>query len=86
MSKIKKFISNNDISFTEGNRNTTVVTLIGYAQHSDISKDDLKIELSEEIKNDSFINKEIDRLWNYCKINNYKDYWNKAVARSQYTY
>jgi len=86
MSKIQKFINDNDISFIEGNRNTTVVILIGYAQHLNISKNILKIELSKEIISDSFIAEEIDRLWDYCKSNNYKDYWSKTVSKKQYIY
>jgi hypothetical protein len=85
MSKIRKFINDNNISFEEGNRNSTVTTLIGYAQYLEMSKVDLAKELETEITEDKFIAEEIDRIWNFCKIKNYKDYWVDKLSNS-YSY
>ena len=51
--KIRKFIEENDLSFEKGSRNSTMVTLMGYAQHLGLSKEELEEELSDEIDNDS---------------------------------
>lgn len=81
---MKNFITKNNISFEPGSRNTSVTTLIGYAQHLGLSKDALEIELAEEIKADNFISEEIDRLWDYCKARNYKNYWTSKEASELY--
>jgi len=79
MSELRNFIKEKNLSFKEGNRNTTVVTIIGYSQYLKLTKSDLKSELSNEIKLDNFIDEEIDRLWDYCKDNNYKNYWEESM-------
>jgi len=83
---IKEFIKQNTLSFRKGQRNSTVTTLIGYAQHLKMTDVELKAELSTQISRDSFIKEEIDRLWGYCKSNKYKDFWTTADARKQYTF
>lgn len=86
MELIRKFINDNKLSFAPGSRNTTVTTLIGYSQHLGISRTDLAIAIKPEIDADSFIAEEIDRLWDYCERNHYKNYWTKAEAVKQYTF
>ena len=86
MTDIKNFIEENNISFAQGERNTSVVTLIGYAQYLGLTKEELKLELSKEIIEDSFIKEEIDRLWDYCKVRNYKNWWSTTEASLQYTF
>lgn len=83
---MKNFITENDITFTEGNRNATITTLIGYSQHLGITKQVMKDNLSSEIAKDSFINDEIDRLWNYCENRNYKKFWNSEEAKLRYKF
>lgn len=83
---IREFINNNGLKFTVGNRNTTVTTLIGYSQHLGYTKSKLKSELNDEIKEDSFINEEIDRLWSYCASCKYAHYWTTAAAKSKYKF
>lgn len=86
MSDIRNFIDENDISFAEGERNSSVTTLIGYAQHLGLSKNDLTRELSSEISDDSFISQEVNRLWTYCENNNYKAFWKKRIAKQRYKF
>lgn len=86
MTDIKNFIEENNISFAEGERNTSVVTLIGYAQHLGLSQSALEEELSDQIIADSFIGEEIERLWDYCITNKYKNFWKKQEAKLQYTF
>ena len=83
---MRKFITDNDISFEPGSRNSSVVTLIGYAQHLGLMQGQLEDELEQEIDNDSFIQEEIDRLWDYCKASNYKKFWSTKQAKAQYTF
>ena len=86
MKDIRNFIEDNNISFAEGSRNTSIVTLIGFAQFKKIDYAELKGELAPEIDKDSFIEEEIDRLWNYCKVNNYKKFWSSQKAKTQYIF
>jgi hypothetical protein len=83
---MRKFITDNDISFEPGSRNSSVVTLIGYAQHLGWDQGQLEDELEQEIDNDSFIQEEIDRLWDYCKASNYKKWWTTKHAKVQYKF
>lgn len=86
MSKIREFIDNNKMSFRKGKRNTTVTTLVGYAQHLGVSQTELNKELKPEIRKDIFIQQEVDRLWNYCSRNSYKSYWNTSEAKKEYKF
>ena len=83
---MRDFINENSISFEQGSRNSSITTLIGYAQFKGLTKEELKLELSKEIIEDSFIKEEIDRLWDYCKARNYKNWWNTTEASLQYTF
>jgi len=83
---MRKFIEDNNITFEEGERNSSIVILIGYAQHLGLSKDKLKEELSKEIVNDSFLGQEIDRLYRYCEDRKYKKFWTTAAAKKAYIF
>lgn len=83
---MRDFINENSISFEPGSRNTSIVTLIGYSQFKGFDKHALKEELATEIKKDSFISEEIDRLFDYCKAKNYKNFWKTAEAAENYTF
>lgn len=84
--KIRQFIQDNDLSFEPGNRNFTMITLIGYNQHLELSKENLENTLVDEINADDEIQEEIDRLWNYCASNNYKKYWKTAQAKKDWSF
>lgn len=86
MTKIRDFIDNNKLSFEQGNRNTTIVTLIGYTQYLGFEQEDLETELEKEIEEDSFIQDEIDRIWNFCKSKNYKNFWSTSKAKELYNF
>jgi hypothetical protein len=83
---MRDFINENNISFEQGSRNSSIVTLIGYAQHKGLTKNQLLDALEPEIKADSFIAQEVDRLYNYCKDRNYKAFWSTEDAKMQYTF
>jgi len=84
--KIRQFIQDNDLSFEPGNRNFTMITLIGYSQFLELSKEDLEKELQEEIDEDSVIQEEIDRLWSYASSNNYAKYWKTTQAKKDWEF
>lgn len=86
MTKIKDFIRANNLSFEEGCRNTTVVTLVGYAQHLGMTQKKLELELEDEISDDDFIETEIQRLWKYCMAKKYKNFWSTPEAKAKYTF
>ena len=83
---MRDVINEHSISFEPGSRNTSSVTLIGYSQFKGFDKHALKEELATEIKKDSFISEEIDRLFDYCKAKNYKNFWKTKLAKAQYTF
>ena len=86
MTEIRTFIEENNIGFGEGERNTNVVTLIGFAQYGGVDKATFRKELSSEIRKDKFIGEEIERLWDYCKARNYAKFWKTKLAKAQYTF
>ena len=84
--KIKEFITNNNLSLEEGSRNSSIVVIIGYAQHLGLTESQLIEELDKEINEDSFIGEEITRLFNYCKTRKYKNYWTTSDAKAKYKF
>ena len=84
MSVIRKFIEENKISFAEGQRNSSIVTLIGYSLYLGMNQEDLENELLEEAKQDVFIENEIERLWNFCKNKNYGNWWENEKNRKTF--
>lgn len=84
--EVRKFIDKNKLTFEEGSRNSTIVTLIGFSQYLDWNKSDLETELEVEISYDGFIQDELDRLWEYCASNNYKNYWSKPEAKKAWKF
>jgi len=83
---MRDFIKDNHLSFGEGRRNSTVVILIGYAQHLGLSKGALEEVLENEVSEDSFIGSEIDRLWPYCLSKRYEKYWKTKDAKLKYKF
>jgi hypothetical protein len=84
--KIKEFITNNNLSLEEGSRNSSIVVIIGYAQHLSLTEGQLIEELDKEINEDIFILQEITRLFDYCKTKKYKNYWTRPEAKSKYKF
>lgn len=80
--KIREFITNNNISFSEGERNSSITTIIGFSQYLNMSMQELKEALITEIEADVFIAKEIERLWKYCETKKYKKFWTTENAKS----
>lgn len=86
MSKIKEFIKENKIDFSVGQRNSSCVVLVGYAQHLGLTESQLQEELKNESIKDSFIAEEVTRLFDYCKARNYKYFWDTPKAKELYKF
>jgi len=84
--KIIQFIKNNNLEFEEGTRNSTIIILIGYSQYLEMNQEELEEELEDIIIEDNFVKEEIERLWDYCKIKKYKDFWKTGTAKDQYKF
>jgi hypothetical protein len=83
---IDTFITNNTLNFADGSRNTTVTILIGYALYLDMKRKELLETLDTQIKADSFIEQEVNRLWKYCKNKSYGKYWETTEAKNKYKF
>jgi hypothetical protein len=83
---IKKFIKENKIDFSVGQRNSSCVILTGYAQYLELDMYQLEKELEKQIEEDTFIQDEIRRIWDYCKARNYKNYWSTPLAKETYKF
>jgi len=86
MNRLRNFINENNLSFDEGSRNSTIAVLIGFSQHLGLSLTDVETELQSEIDDDYFIQEELDRLWQYCANRNYKNYWSTPEAKNKYKF
>jgi type I restriction-modification system DNA methylase subunit len=80
------FVNDNNISFTEGSRNTSCTIIIGYALHLGLSQTDLEAELQPEIKKDGFILDELNILFAYFSSRNYGKFWSSKAAKKQYKF
>lgn len=84
MNIIKDFITQNNLSFKEGSRNSSCTVLIGFSQYLGLQQKQLEEELKNEISLDKFLQNEINRLWEYCLHNNYGKWWEKEENRKTY--
>lgn len=91
--RLKKFVVDNGLQFTEGRRNSDCVVLAGFALFLDIDKSsDEILDIVAEI--DSFpdsvftaeLNEEFERVLDYAEYNNYGDWWNRKAAKKQYKF
>lgn len=87
MTKIEKFIVDNDLDFesTDSGLNANCVVLAGYALHLGI--DDFETELLPEVEglnNDALL--ELERVFNYARVNNYGAWWESPMAKRMYTF
>ena len=87
MTKIEKFIVDNDLDFesTDSGLNANCVVLAGYALHLGI--DDFETELLPEVEglnNDALL--ELERVFNYARVNNYGAWWGFPIAKRMYTF
>lgn len=83
--KLNKFIEDNNIEFSSGNRNTPSVILsgfalfIGYKTITNLLKD-----IDSHLDADDM--KELTRVFEYANTNHYGEFWKTEEAQAQYTF
>ena len=83
--KLKEFIKNNDLTFSEGERNTNITILCGYALAIGESTMACKKSIPKE-QSTAEVNKEIERVYHYADTHNYANFWSTEGARKQYIF
>lgn len=87
MTKIKqleKFIKDNKLEFNGGSGgDSNILALTGYACHIEATLEDCHKAVNTK---DTTINDEIERVYNYAFIHNYKKFWVTEDAKKQYKF
>jgi len=86
--KLEQFIRDNNLRFTEGQRNSDAVKLSGYALHLGVLDVNLLLDIVENTCEDCNIDyrEELDRVFDYAKYNNYGKWWSTEAAKKQYKF
>ena len=79
---IENFIKNNELVFKDGHRNVSLVIICGYSLYKNIPLNDL----INFFKNDERTLKELKRVYDYAKDNNYDKFWKTEKAKKQYIF
>jgi hypothetical protein len=82
--RLKQFITNNKLEFNNGSGgDVNILALCGYACYIEaLELDCLKAADSE----DSDVNSEITRVYNYAHKHHYDKFWKTDKARKQYSF
>ena len=83
--KLKKFIVENDLQFTEGRRNSDCTVLNGFALSFGGTLGEVKESINKDIY-DTDLAQEIERVYEYARLNNYGLWWHKEDAKKQYKF
>ena len=82
MKELKKFIKDNNLSFSTGSGgDINILALCGYATFIGASADDCKKAANNEDCND-----EIDRIHDYASTHNYAEFWTRPDAKTMYKF
>jgi len=88
--KLKTFIKENNLSFNEGERNSNIVILCGFALFNENILEECKEVIPKEfidtLKKETNVFQEIERVYYYADSRNYKKYWGTAMAQAQYKF
>lgn len=88
MEKLEKFIKENNLTFAEGSRNTDAVVISGYALHlgiNDVNVIENVIEKTVSTRGWEY-DKELRRVFEYAKDNNYGQWWTLEGAKTMYKF
>lgn len=80
------FITNNELKFEEGRRNSDCVVICGYAQYIGADYEDVKNAITivlESSLNDE-LSHELEKIWIYCWDNDYANWWDDQDNRDEY--
>jgi hypothetical protein len=80
--KLEQFITDNKLEFNAGSGgDSNILALVGYSIHIGASLQDCI-----EVADNSDVDSEIERVYNYAKKNNYGKWWESKVAKEQYIF
>lgn len=85
MAILQKFIEDNNLSFQEGQRNTSTVILCGFSLYNEISIQEIHNAINDK-EFSSELTQELKRVYEYAKRNNYREYWNSEDAKTRYKF
>lgn len=85
--KLQEFIEINCLSFEEGERNTNLTVIGGYALFLDefCEEDDIYKAIPDKYKSDELY-QEAMKVFNYCYYNDYGNWWTKEIASSTWKF
>ena len=86
MTTLQQFISDNKLEFTEGQRNTNLVILVGFSLYNGNTIGEIKESIPANSDDLGEIYEEIERLYEYCNKNNYGGFWKTSTAKTQYKF
>ena len=89
--ELQRFITDNNITFQEGERNSNCVILCGYSQYLCKLKNIPEIKIYDTIYqniikplNDTELNKEFKKVWEYTLKNDYWKWWENKKNKNKY--
>jgi len=82
---LKKFIKDNNLKFSVGNRNSSAVILCGFALYKEQNVNNC-LEAIDGRSLTTDLQDEIERVFKYARINNYGDFWKTAKAKKEYVF
>lgn len=85
---IKIFIINNDLDFDGygSDLNSVCTTISGYALSIGITNHNDILDPIVNLYPDNDCHDELERVFNYAKINNYGEWWKLPIAKEQYKF
>lgn len=85
---IKNFIELNKITFKEGERNSNITVLCGFALYAGAEVEDIIASFDKKTLNSSMgegtMEDEIRRVYEYADLNSYGDWWKEDENRESY--
>lgn len=82
--KLKQFITDNNLEFNNGSGgDVNILALCGYACHIEADEQDCVTAAGSE---DSDVNNEIIRVFNYANTHYYRKFWETEKAHKQYKF
>jgi hypothetical protein len=87
--KLKTFIVENDLQFTEGRRNSDCTVLSGFAlfQETEVQECKTAITSSIDLEEDlGEIFEELERVFKYAEVNSYGSWWETEEPGKQWKF
>lgn len=87
--KIKKFITDNGLTFEEGRRNSDLTVICGYGLYLGVFTEGNVLEILHEVleplyRKDKDLEDECTRVFLFAKSNNYQAWWSEESNRAKF--